>query len=112
MDLVLQLVRRRACEPLDDLHVGAVTQAVAVEPDAGLVGQVGGLHDKGTAFPMAARVTQVLANPLTDVRPAVERDDTGVVDHLVADGYFVRGLHDPVAVAVDDWKHRYHHSPR
>ena len=48
-----------------------------------------------------ARVAEVLADALVDVRPAVRVDDARVVDHLVADGHHARRLHDAVAVAVD-----------
>src|SRR2546426_8630533 len=36
VDLVLDLILRRSREPLDDLHVGAVPQAVPVQTDARL----------------------------------------------------------------------------
>ena len=103
---VLQLVRRLAREPLDDLHVGAVAQAVAVQADARLIGEVRRLDDQRVAFPVAARVAHVLADLRADVRPSIERNDAGVVHHLVADRHFVRRLHDPVAVAVDDREDR------
>ena len=59
---------------------------------------------------MPPLLSQILLDLLIYVRPAIERDDTRVVDHLVADDYFIRGLHDPVAVAIDDGKHRSHHT--
>ncbi len=70
-----------------------------LNPDA--IREVRRLDDEGVAFPAAARVAHVLANAGTDVRAAVERDDAGVVNHLVADDHFVWRLHDPETVAVE-----------
>ena len=58
---VPQFVGVDAVDPLGQLEVGAVAQAVAVAAaDAGLVGEVRRLDDERVAFPVAARVAQVL----------------------------------------------------
>src|SRR4029450_13481361 len=69
-------------EALDQFHVGAMTQTVAVGPDARLVREVRGFDDESVPFPMAARVAEILANFLADVRPAVKRYHARVVHHL------------------------------
>ena len=88
-----------------DLHLVAVPQTVAIQTDAGLVGQVRGFDDQLVAEPPSARIAEVLPNRLIEVRPAIRVEDAWVVNHLVADRHHARRLHDAVAVAIDDTQH-------
>src|SRR5262245_59175423 len=53
-DLILDDVGRDALQLLDDPHLVAVTQTVAVRTDAGPVGEVGRFHDERVAVPAGA----------------------------------------------------------
>ena len=76
-------------------------QGAAVDGD-----EVGRLDDQRVALPAAARVPQPLPNPSVRMRPPVERDDPGVVDHLDEDHDITRRLEDLVVVVVEAGHHR------
>src|SRR5690348_8650487 len=54
---------------------------------------------------MAARITEPQVNAGGNVRTAVERDDAGVVNHLIEDDDGIRRLNDLVAVVVGAGQH-------
>ena len=82
-------------EPLDDVQV---RRRAAI---AGVLREVRDVDDERVAFPVAARVAEIRADRRREVRPAVERDDARVVDHLVANRDVARALHDLRRVVVD-----------
>src|SRR4030095_16327071 len=87
--------------PLDELHRPTVAEAVPVESDARLVGEVGRLDDERVAFPAPPCGASILPDVRAHMRTAVQWDDSRIVNHLVADHDFVRRLQNPVAVPVD-----------
>ena len=93
-------------EALDQLQRVAHHEHVAVGLRAGLAVEVRRLDDQRVAFPVPRAIAHVGANARRQVRPAVERDDARLVDHLVADGDVARELENLVAVVVDDRKRR------
>ena len=83
-----------------------MTQPVPVPAaDARLVGEVRRLDDQRVAFPVPARVAQVLTQALAEMRTPVERNDARVVNHLVGEDEGVGRLQDPIAVAVRNRHH-------
>jgi hypothetical protein len=54
----------------------------------------------------AVRVARLQANALADVRTAVERNHSRLVNQLVADADDARRLHDLIRIAVDERHHR------
>ena len=58
------------------------------------------LDDERVALPAAARITKVLAHRGGKVRPAVERDDSRVVNFLHLDCDVLRRLHDAIDAHV------------
>ncbi len=95
---------RGARELLDEMQARARDRAAA-DPDP--VGEVHGIDDEGVAFPAAPRITHVEMNVLSQARsPAVDGDDSRLVDHLVLDDDVAGTLQDAGAVAVDGGQDR------
>ena len=93
-DFVADRLRRDAGEPLRQPKV-----PVGAE-HAPLRREVRGLDHQGLAFPPAAGVAVPLPDPAGQRRPAVERDDAGVVDRL-HDERDVSGRLEDLVVGVD-----------
>ena len=73
--------------------------------EARSIREVAALDHERVAFEVAAARALEASDILVDVRPGVERDHAGLVDHLVGDRHLGRALEDPDAVAVDDGTH-------
>ena len=73
--------------------------------NASFVREAAALDDERVAVPMAARVAVVLRYTVREMRPAVERNHTRLVHHLVGDRDVVRALRDHDAVAVEHGAH-------
>ena len=86
--------------------------AAAVAADAGHPIEILRHDDQRVALPVSARVAHVGLDARREMRPAVERDDARLVDHLVADDDEARRLHDLVAVVVDGRQERSHDAAR
>src|SRR5213593_1118290 len=83
-----------AREAFDDAHV------LARPPEWILAVQIRRLDDEGIALPMTAGIAHPLAHVLRQRRPAVERNDAGVVDHLDENHHVSRALDDLVIGVV------------
>ena len=99
-ELVLQRVRIDAAEALDQVQV----LRRAAEP--GLLREVGGVHHERVAFPVADRIAGQRSDVRRRVRPPVQRDEAGAVDHLVEDQHGVLRLHQLHVVVVGARDHR------
>src|SRR5260370_767592 len=58
-----------------------------------VITEVGHIDDEGIPFPMASRVPHPLMYARVDVRPAIERDDTSLVHHLLKQSHASWTLH-------------------
>ena len=99
-ELVVDHVVGHAREALGHLHVlaRAAERVLAVE--------VRRLDHQRVAFPAAARESDPLPHALRRLRPAVERDDAHVVNHLGQDHHVARRLHDLIVRVVAGVHHR------
>src|ERR1700704_3654617 len=88
-------LRRGRPEPFDE------AQLLARAPIRGALEEVRGLDDQGVAVPAAARIAHIGTDAGSNVRAAVKRNDTRLMDHLVADGHEAGTLMDLVRIAVD-----------
>ncbi len=68
--------------------------------------------DERIAFPMTPRVAHVQMDVPADVSVIVERNHTGLVNHLVANRDVALALHDLIGVAVNRRHHRSRQAPR
>src|SRR6188472_124240 len=93
-DGVVDRIGVDAREALDE------TQRLARSSEVGLVREVRRLDHKRVAFPVTARISQILPNALADVRAPVHWDDPRLVNHLVRDDDEPRALNDAHNVAV------------
>ena len=66
--------------------------------------RIGGVDNERVAFPVAAQVALPLAD--ADMRPAVQGNDAGVVDHFGQDPHVVRSLEHLEIVVVGTRVHR------
>src|SRR5579883_1963926 len=73
---------------------------------------IGRVHDQRVAFPMTARISFPLPDGGGDVRPAVQRNDAGVVDHLGENDDVSRHLHNLISIVVAGRKHGPRHAAR
>src|ERR1044071_831947 len=78
-ETVLQGIRTGAGEALDYVQVGVRSA------EGGLAGKVGGIDYESVAVPMADRVAHPQAHRGGEVGPAIERDDSRIMDHLDVD---------------------------
>ncbi len=78
--------------------------AVRAAADARPVREAPAFDDQGVTVPVAATVTRELLDVL-EVRPVVERNHAGLVNHLVRDGNRAGTLEDADAVTVDCCAH-------
>ena len=62
---------------------------------------VRGLDHQGVAFPVAARRSAPEPDAVVERRPAIERNDAGLVHHLALDRDVVLGLEDLMVVEVE-----------
>src|SRR6185503_1681323 len=69
-------------------------QAAGGTPEVCLVAEIRRIDDQRIAFPTAARVSEILADALVEMRASVQRDDAGFVNHLVENDHAIRTLHD------------------
>ena len=107
MHLVVDLIAPYAREALGDHQRVADARAAPVDGDAARPRiEVPGLDHEGVAVPAPARDAHPRLDLGRRMRPPVERHDTRLVDHLVADRHPARALHDLVAVVVDDRQDR------
>src|SRR5690348_6448435 len=79
---------------------------------ADLAVEIGGLNHQSVAFPVAARVAQVGAEVLAEVRAVVNRNDARFVDHLAADDDVSGTLNDLVSEIVKSGQHAVEHATR
>src|SRR6185369_2605395 len=79
--------------------------AVGVSISAALA-EVRGLDHERVALPVAACVPHVETDASTRMRPGVEADDPGFMNHLVANRDVSRSLDDLIGVAVHARNHR------
>ncbi len=108
-DLVVDRVRCRPCEPLDDAQVAARRDRLAAGSDdqhRRFAVEVAGLDDERVTLEMPARVAEPLDDLARERRPAVEGHDARLVDELETNCDVARRLHDLDAAVVHEREHR------
>src|SRR6185369_13371100 len=74
--------------------------------------EVSSVHDKSAAFPVAARITQPVANVRWKMRTAIERNHASIVDDLEQQDHVswclqdlvIRGERPELVAVVETWK--------
>src|ERR1700678_1726051 len=84
--LVIDRVVGNPREALRQLRILTIRNSAAIGPDSQLAVKIGGLDNQCLPFPVAYRVSHIGVNARGEMRPAVERNDASVVNHLVTNG--------------------------
>src|SRR5262245_15363601 len=108
-EFVYERVRGCARESLDNtgflVDPSDRTKRRPPELQSSLIIKIGCFDDKRVAFPLTARIAQVLADRLRQMRAAIERNEPSVMDHFRQNHHVARGLRDSVGIVVGDWKY-------
>jgi hypothetical protein len=80
-------------------------QVFSGAPEMGLVGEIGGVHHQRLTIPMAARVAEPLPDIRRQVRTAIQRNGSHVVDHFIQNDNRVARLNNLKIVVVGAGKH-------
>src|SRR5262249_19538948 len=73
--------------------------------DPTLVVVVGSVDDQRASFPPPSRVSVPQLHVRWQMRPAIDRDDAGIVDHLRKEDDITGDLHDLIRVVICGRKH-------
>src|SRR2546426_5629585 len=87
-DFVIDRVGIETREALDHMQAAGRTSEVR------LVGEIRRIDDQCVAVPMAARVAEVLADALVQMRTPVQRDDSSFMNHFVENDHAIGTLHN------------------
>ena len=104
-DLIKQRIRLGAGEALDQAERVAHGDVAPVTAGPESAVEVGGFDDERITIPAAAGIAHVSPDGGREVRSSIERDESSLVDHLVANRHETGRLHDLIAVAVARWEH-------